>query len=306
VAGAGGPGSAATGGAGSSALIRPSAIEPGGTSEPPGSGAGRPDVAGAPASSPSPGRPDEVSVARPPRRAVPGRAGRGVRLFVPQQLAEQLLQFPPGIHAELVGQGGAGPLVGGQRLGAPPGAVQRPHQQQPPLLPQRLVGQQPAQLGDHLAVPPAGDPGFKLQLGGGQPQLVQPFGLGLHVRRRRDVGQRGATPQRQRLGQQPRGRLRVAAGQHLPALAEQRREPVHVQVVRADQQLVARRPGPDHLPVGVPHEPAQPQHVQADQVGGGGRRVVTPQLVDQGVGGHDLPRAQQQPGQHRPPFGRPD
>ena len=91
----------------------------------------------------------------------------------------QLAQFGAGVDAELLGDGVPGLSVDLERLGVPPGAVQGAHQQQPQALPQRMVRQQPAQLGDGLVVPAEGKFGRDPQFDGAKAELGQPFGLRL-------------------------------------------------------------------------------------------------------------------------------
>ena len=69
------------------------------------------------------------------------------------------------------------------------------------------VRQQPAQLGDGMIGPAEGEFGRDPQFDSAQAELGQPFGLGLHKRRRRDVGQRTAVPQGEGLGQPAAARL---------------------------------------------------------------------------------------------------
>ena len=185
-------------------------------------------------------------------------------------------------------------------------AVQGPHEQQPQVFPQRMVGQQPAQLRDDLGVAAAGQLGRDPELGGVQAELGQAFGLRLDQRRRRDIGQRAAVPERERLGQLGRRSLRIAGGVRAPALADQGLEHLGVGVPRGQAQQVARSAGDQERAVGVTEQPAQPEHVDADEVARLGRRRLPPYLVDQDVGGDDLPGVDQQRGQHRTPLRGPD
>jgi hypothetical protein len=89
----------------------------------------------------------------------------------------QLAQFGAGVDAQLPGDGVPRLPVDLERLGVPPGAVQGAHQQQPQAFPQRMVRQQPAQLGDGLVVPAEGEFGRDPQFASAQAQLVQSFGF---------------------------------------------------------------------------------------------------------------------------------
>ena len=185
-------------------------------------------------------------------------------------------------------------------------AVQSLHEQQPQVFPERMVGQQPAQLRDDLGMAAAGQLGHDPELGGVEAELGQAFGLRLDQRRGRDIGQRAAVAQCQRLGQLGRGSLRISGGVRAPALADQGLEHLGVGVPRSQAQQVARSAGNQERAVGVTEEPAQPEHVDADEVSRLGRRRLPPYLVDQGVNGDDLPGVDQQRGQHRTPLRGPD
>ncbi len=142
-------------------------------------------------------------------------------------------QFRAGIDAELVGEHPPGIAVGGDRLGAAARLVQRPHQQHPQCLAERVIADQPAHLGHELARPAAAKLGGGPQLQRGQPGLLQPVRLGRHQPGGRHVRQRGAAPQRQRIAQQARCLRRVPGAQRLPALRGQRLEDMRVQVALA-------------------------------------------------------------------------
>ena len=65
------------------------------------------------------------------RRQVPGRAAARERRVLVEDLLLELLQPRPGLEAELVGQPGPDALVGRQRVGLAPRAVERGDQQLP-------------------------------------------------------------------------------------------------------------------------------------------------------------------------------
>ena len=72
-----------------------------------------------------------------------------------EQLRVQPLQLGTGIHAELIGDHLPRLAVRLERLGPPPARLKRPHQQRPEPLPQRMLDDEPAQLGYHLGRPAA-------------------------------------------------------------------------------------------------------------------------------------------------------
>ncbi len=181
-------------------------------------------------------------------------------------------------------------------------AVQGPHQQDPQVFPERMVGQEPAQLGYDLGGPAAGQLRGDPQLGGVQAPLGQAFGLRVDERRRRDVGQRAAPPERERLGEQADRALRISGRKRAPTVMDQGVEDLEVAVRVAQAELIARSAGPQDAAVGVVHEMAQPVHVDADQVGRPGGRRVPPHLADQHVDRNDLPGPDQQDRQEGTPL----
>jgi hypothetical protein len=106
----------------------------------------------------------------------------------------------------------------------PPSPVEGTDEQQPQLFLEWLIGEQPAQIGDGEAVAMAGDVRLDAQLQRGKRQLIQAFGLGIDVRRRRNIGQRLAAPQKERVRQQLGGPLRIVGRKRFPAPAHQDRE----------------------------------------------------------------------------------
>jgi len=151
-----------------------------------------------------------------------------------------------------------------------------------------------------------GEFGRDPQFGGAEAEFGEPFGLRLDQRRRRDVGQRTAVPQAEGLGEQARRGLRVPGHLRAPAVPDQGLEQQRVGFVPGHPEHVAGGPGDQQVPVGVVHQAAQPQHVDADQVGRPGRRLIPPELADQRLDRDDLPGIDQQRGQHGTPLGGSD
>ena len=158
----------------------------------------------------------------------------------------ELAQLGAGVHAQLGGDGVPGLAVDLERLRVAARAVQGAHQQQPQAFPQRVVRQQPPQLGHGLVVPAEGELGRDPQFDGTEAELGKPFGLRLGQRRRRDVGQRTAVPQAEGLGEQAGRGLRVPGPVRAPAVPHQGLEQQRVGVLGGHPQLVAGGPGDQH------------------------------------------------------------
>jgi hypothetical protein len=200
------------------------------------------------------------------------------------------------VDAQLVGQRPADPLVRRERVGLPPGAVERGDELAVQPLPHRVRGGQRLRLGDHPGVPAQRQVGGQPVLGGGQPQLLQPAGRRGGERGVGHVGQRRPAPEAQRAGQALGGRLRLARGQRLPAPLGQPLELLRVDLRRV--QPVSRGQRLDRR-AGVGERAAQPGHQRLQGVDRAGGWLVAPQPVDQGLDADHGVGRQREPGQQR-------
>jgi hypothetical protein len=178
-------------------------------------------------------------------RGLPG--GPGCRVgdrqggIVGQDRLVQRAQLGTEVDAQFLGEDLAGPAVGVQRLGGPPGPVQGEHQLRPHPLPQRVFGGQRDQLGDPVPVPAEVHIQVDALFQGGQVLLDEPrYHLAVqylagHIR------QRLPTRQPQRLIQQRRGRLRIAGQHGGPGGPHQGAEPVHVDRVGVHVKAISGR-----------------------------------------------------------------
>ncbi|CAM5532149.1 hypothetical protein SALBM135S_00895 [Streptomyces alboniger] len=171
------------------------------------------------------------------------------------------------IGSEAFGQRAAGLLVGGEGVGAPARGAQGADQQGV----QRLVVR-----------PVRGElPQFRYDVGGPAEQQVRldacADGLGAPGVGARggaavgQVGEGGAAPEGQRVTQDARGRLRVAAVQGRPALAREPLEAVQVDFVGGDRKAVAARVRGDGV---LADRSAQAADEGLERRGGVGRRFA--------------------------------
>ena len=171
-----------------------------------------------------------------------------------------------------------------KRLGAPPGVLKSPHQQQPEPLAHRVLRHKPTQLRNHLRRPAAGEVRLDAQFGRGEPELRHAVGLRGEQWRQRDVGEQRPAPQPERVTEQRGGAVFGSpAAERTPALRDQRLEVLDVQVARRRPQHVPGRPVEEQPALGVADDLLQPVHVNADQVVRRTRRVIAPQLDRSGV-----------------------
>ena len=135
----------------------------------------------------------------------------------------QLAKRPAGLDAELLDQHAAGGLVGLERLSLPPRAVEREHQLRAEAFPQRMLADEPLQLGDQRAVPADGEVGLDALLQAHDSPLLEPGDLGLGKAVEHELRQRRPSPERQCFLQpDPRPQLLEARQVELVGLDAQR------------------------------------------------------------------------------------
>lgn len=143
------------------------------------------------------------------------------------------------LEAELRREGAASLLVGLQRLGLPPRAVEGEHQLAPGPLAQRLLGDQLLQLDDELVVASELELGLDPLLPGGESELVESRDLRLREVRVAELQERRATPEGERLSQLLGRALGLAARAGPPRLLERVAEDVAVERAALDAEAVS-------------------------------------------------------------------
>nr|WP_255528092.1 hypothetical protein [Streptacidiphilus sp. P02-A3a] len=184
-----------------------------------------------------------------------------------------LPQVGPRLHAEFTDEESAHRRVDVQRLGLPPGPVQRVHQPRLEPFPQRVPDDQGAELVDDPFVLAERGEHLQVLFGDRQPPLLQVRDRRLQRRAAGHVLQRVPAPEAERQGEVPgrRGDLGTLPGPgaqgHL--LLEQG----EVQLASLQYELVGAGMGDQAGSPLLPgwQQAAQPGHV-GSEVGGGGRR----------------------------------
>ena len=235
---------------------------------------------------------------RQPPRGRPRRAGQAG--LVDEDAALELARGGARLEPEL-GQAGAERPQRLEGLDLAAGAVERQRMGADELLLERLGGDQALELGQRLVVAPELDQRARPALGGALPQLLQPPDLGLRELRVRDVAERRAAPQGERLVVGGERRLRHLGG----GVGDQALEPDGVDLVEvgsepvagavADEQRRRRAGRPAGLEVGA--QVGEPDGQRARGRLGVGLR---PGRLDQRVGRDHAGRLQQQPREDRP------
>nr|BFE82015.1 hypothetical protein GCM10020093_046160 [Planobispora longispora] len=147
-----------------------------------------------------------------------------------------------------------------------------------------------------IAVPAERQSGLRVVLGGGDAQLLQPYGLRRGEGRVSGVGQGRAAPEAERLVEGVGGPQMVSGGQGRASRGGQPFETVDVDVVGVDGEQVARGVVRDE-PAPVAEQAPQPGDQGLERAAGAARRGFAVQAVDQPLGGHHPARVQEQHGQ---------
>jgi hypothetical protein len=148
------------------------------------------------------------------------------------------------------------------------------------------------ELRHELGVAAGGEVGVDAQLQRLEPLLLEPRDLGGGERERSEIGQRRATPQRERVLQRLGRGAGVPGLEGPPALGDQPREAVGVDLGGVRPDRVARGGGDQD--VLAAERPPQARDVHLHGLGRRGRRVLAPQRERDALGAHRLARAQEQ------------
>ena len=157
-------------------------------------------VSSAPISASSPSRPIVALAGARQRRLQHGGRSLGVELgIVGEDHRLELAQLRPGLEPELLDQEPPALAHHLERLGLAAGAVEREHQLAAQPLPERVLGDQRAQLADEIDRLPARQLGRDPLLDRLDLELLEPHDLALRELVEAMVGERRAAPQRQRV-----------------------------------------------------------------------------------------------------------
>ena len=187
-----------------------------------------------------------------PAARLPGWSPRSGRLDAPggvepRILVEdrplELLQRPARLDAELVEQGAPGVLVGSERLGLPPGPVERQHQLTTEALAERMLGDQPLELADHLRMAPALEIGLESLLDDTRAAARRAARSRPARSLVRDVRERPAAPEAERRVEGRRSRVPWSPAPRASAPRQERCGPIGIELVGRHLEHVAARRG---------------------------------------------------------------
>ncbi|MGX1134666.1 hypothetical protein RKD49_006856 [Streptomyces glaucescens] len=204
------------------------------------------------------------------------------------------------IHAQLVGEAGAQPLVGGQGLALPARQVQGAQMGGVQAFAERVVGEQGAQFTGQRVVLAEVEAGLRVRLQRGHPLVLEPDDRRAREVLVRHVGVGGPPPQAQRVRQQGRP---VPGAVGLAGTGGQRAERARVDRVGGDGEQIAGRLPDDQVPAAGLARLQRAAQLGDAGLQRGGRvagEPVTPQALDQPVGRHRPALGEQQVCEQRP------
>ena len=217
------------------------------------------------------------------RNAVEGR-------ILPEDALLEVTELTARLDPQLFHQRAARVGVGVERLRLPARPVERQHQLRAKALPQRVPLDQLLELADHGAVLTGRERVVDGELARPQPELLEAADLGSGERLVREVVERRAPPQHERLARRIVGRP-LAAGSG----GDQALEPQRVDRVRGHTQFIAAPAGED-LGLVPLQQLAQLRDVELHHLLCARRRPLAPQPLDQPIRRYRRVRPQ---GQHR-------
>ena len=177
----------------------------------------------------------------------------------------QVGQPGAGLDAELVDEHRAGVAVGAERVRLAAGPVEGRHQETAGALAERMLGDQLLELAHDVGMAPEGEVRFDPPLERQHAELLETSGDRIEQGVVREVGERRAAPQCERLAERRRGTGRIPLLECPAAVVRQLLEPLQIESPGLDANDVAGTAGLDRL---LPQGLAQPGDVPLDEVRG--------------------------------------
>jgi hypothetical protein len=198
-----------------------------------------------------------------------------------------------GLEAELVDERRARVRVRLECVALSPRSVKGEDELAPAALAERLLDDECLQLGHELGVTTERELGIEPAFERVEPESLETDGRRDH-RLVGQVGERRPAPERKCIAQQSCGLARLARSGFLDEPAKA----FEIELVPLDAHEVPRRARHDPLAELAP----QPQDVVLQRRERSGRRLVSPDAVDQPLGRDDLVRVEQEQREHRTPL----
>jgi hypothetical protein len=187
-------------------------------------------------------------------------------------------------------------LVDLERVGLPAGAVEGDHQLRNERLPKRVFLDEFPQLPREFLVAAKRESRLGAPLECAEAKLLEALDLGVRRREERRVDERWSAPAPERLvGELSRARGVALLGREV-CLGEQRLEAADIEVRVSEVEPVSGAATKEFGAVRLEDRP-EPRDIRLHGVGGGGRRILAPDFVDQALERHDLARAEEKEGE---------
>jgi hypothetical protein len=213
------------------------------------------------------------------RQRLRRRGGVESRVLAEDPLLEAA-QLRSGLDPDLLAQRLPGLAVGLEGIGLAPGTVEGEHSLGVEALVQRMLGEQDAEIADHVAMVPDSELGVDRELDRAQPKLLEPPNLRGRERLLGDVGERRTMPELER---GPSCAIRGPLLGLAPGSFDETRESRRVDRVAGQLELVPATVGDDLGPAAWVKDLSQPRNVELDVLGGAGGGTLTPEPIDQPI-----------------------
>ena len=165
------------------------------------------------------------------------------------------------------------------------------------MLAQGVLGHERLELADDVRMAAQRQVRVDPRLGAGEPELLEASDLRLREHLEANVGERGATPERQRRPESLGSVGSVPALELASPLRQELLETVRIAVPgREPEPVAARLRNDDVAPDGL----AKPGGDDLNGVVRICRKPVAPELLDHPIGGHALPAVNEEQGKQRP------
>ena len=210
-----------------------------------------------------------------------------------EDLRLELPELGAGLDPELLDEARAGVLVRLESLCLASRALEREHQLAPERLAQRMLADERLELADDVAVPSQLEIRVDPLADGDEPQLVEATDLRLREVLEGELGQSRPAPEGERAGES----LAALLGRQPPRVGERALEAVRVDLFRVHPQHVPGRLRDKNVRADLL---AQLRDEVVERRRCGPRGLRAPEVVNELVGGHDLPYLEQERGEDGP------
>ena len=215
----------------------------------------------------------------------------------------QLVQLRPGLKPELVNQAPARCLEDVERVRLAPGAIEGEHQAREQSLTQRVLVNEPLELGRELGAVTERELRLEPRLERAQPELLESLRVRLERFAVEQVAPGRPAPQRERDRQLAQCCVIVIVLSRRAGVRDESLEFVDVELAGLDAQQIAARLASQTV---LAEELPQPVEVCVERLSGAPRWPLPPERINEVIARDDLVAVQQQHRQQRPLLSPPE